>query len=138
MGHVARRRAARRRWANRWRLALLAVVVIGGAFAVGGGAHADRQAAVRPPTLESLLERREALERPPAPAPAPERLRERYEELRRRRAEIEGDLPPALPTPRSRRPDLRAPARDVPGRRAVKAVDGGDTNPDRIAFQVAP
>jgi hypothetical protein len=136
MGRNRRGGGRQRHWPRKLRTALVAALGVGIAFALGGGARADRTAAASAPSLESLLERRKALERPAPPPPAPESLQGRHDELRRRRAEIEGNLPPALRTPRSRRPELREPPRDLAGRRAVVAFDGAGDNPDRVAFQV--
>lgn len=127
--------------ARRWRvITALALLVIAGAVAVSDGARAERTAAATAPTLEELLRQRDGLQpggSAPA-APSRDRLRGRYDELQRRRADIADHLPPALRTPQPRRPELRNPPRDLTGHEAVVAVDTEPANPDRVSFEVKP
>ena len=131
-----------RRSSVRWRIAVaLSGVVAVAVFAHGGGAPDALSAAVTPPTLESLLQQRDSIPRDAGATPASvDELRARYEELRSRRVDIEGALPPALRTPRSRRPELRdlggALAAEL-GAKGARFVDSSRDNPDRVRFEVA-
>ena len=142
-GHTHRRwlRVHKQSAAGWWRVTpALALLAIAGALAVGNGARAERTASAPVPTLEELLRQRDGLQpgvNAPA-APAPDRLRGRYDELQRRRADIADNLPPALRTPQPRRPELRNPPHDLTGRDAVVAVDSETDNPDRVSFEVEP
>ncbi len=139
MTHSHRRKVRLRR--ARWRIALvLACVFATAVFVIGGGARAERTAAVTPETLESLLRQREV--RQPGIIATPvsaEELRGRFEELRSRRVDIEGALPPALRTPRSRRPELRQLGRQLPvdiGEQS-RSVDSRSGNPDLVKIESA-
>jgi hypothetical protein len=124
---------------RRWTVALFgAGVVIAAGFVVGRGALAARPRPVAAPTLENLIERRAALEPDLQPSPSLEQLRTHHLELRQRRSDIEGSLPPRLRTPRSRRPELRRPKRDLAGRAGTADLDSGSDNPDRVVFEVMP
>ncbi len=131
---IQRERARR----SRRRVVLaLAGLATAGALALGGGARAQRMAAVESPSLETLLRQRDAAEVAPAPpAPSLDELRDRHRELRQRRVDIEGSLPPLLRTPRSRRPRLKKPQRDLVDREGGQDLDADADNPDRLAFQV--
>lgn len=124
---------------RRWTVALIGAAVVAAAgFVVGRGALAARPKPAAAPTLEGLLERRAALEPDLQPPPSLEQLRTRHRQLRQRRSDIEGSLPPRLRTPRSRRPELRRPKRDLTGREGTVDLDGGSDNPDRVVFEVMP
>jgi hypothetical protein len=124
---------------RRWTMALIGAAVVAAAgLVVERGALAARPKPASAPTLEGLLERRAALEPDLAPAPSLERLQTRHLELRQRRSDIEGSLPPRLRTPRSRRPELRRPKRDLAGRDGTVDLDSGSDNPDRVVFEVMP
>jgi len=124
---------------NRGRIAfvLLGVAAVGG-IVFGGGAEAERVAALTHPTLETLLEEREAFRPDAAVTPeSADDLRARFEELRNRRVDIEGALPPTLRTPRSRRPELRRLdnelAKEIHAQ--VDSVDLGRGDPDRVKIE---
>jgi hypothetical protein len=135
MTRIHRRRTELRHVGGWIAFALVGVASIG-ATVFGGGARAEHTAALTRPTLETLLQQRDA--NPPESAVTPEseeELRARFEELRSRRVDIEGALPAALRTPRSRRPELRELGHDLDEdfRAQVGSVDLSRGDPDRVA-----
>lgn len=137
MARVHGRRMGPRGTRGRIAFVLLGVAAVGGAV-LGGGAEAERTAALTHPTLETLLEEREAFPPDAAVTPASANdLRARFEELRNRRVDIEGALPPTLRTPRSRRPELRRLdnelAKEIHAQ--VDSVDLGRGDPDRVRIE---
>ncbi len=115
----------------------LAGLATAAAFAFGGGARAARTQASATPSMESLLRQREQLV-PPAPARvSADQVRAHHATLEQRRADIEGNLPPALRTPRSRRPRLRRPKHDLAGREGARGFDVDSDNPDRLVSEVS-
>ncbi len=78
-----------------WRVSLLVSVLVCGVWIAssGGDARADRQAALRVPTLDDLLRQRLVEgERDRWVPPASDELRSRHIELRQRRRRIEESL----------------------------------------------
>lgn len=138
----SRGRYARRNTIGRWPLAVALAAAAALALTLAGdGASAERTAAVSAPTLESLLQQRDGATRGAvATPPSVEDLRARYEELRARRADIEGSLPPALRTPPARRPELREVRAPVDANivlQRIGAVDAGTGDADGVGYEAA-
>jgi hypothetical protein len=106
------------------------------ALALGGGARAARTEATAPPSLETLLRQRKDLIPAPLTRSSVDQVRARHGALEQRRADIEGNLPPAFRTPRSRRPRLRRPKQDLAGREGALEFDVDASNPDRLVSGV--
>ena len=123
---------------TRGHLALaLAGLATAAALGLSGGARAARNATPEAPSLEAFLRQREGLAPAATPASAAaEQVRSHHQALEQRRADIQGNLPPALRTPRSRRPRLRRPNHDLAGRDAAVGFDADPDNPDRLVSEV--